>query len=97
MPPASTVVATSDGAPFAVIADEARRYYGIQFHPEVVHTPDGAKLIANFVHKVCGLAGDWTMAEFRETKIAEIRAQVGTGRVICGLVGRRRFARSPRS
>jgi GMP synthase (glutamine-hydrolysing) len=81
------VVATSEGAPYAFIADEARRYYGIQFHPEVVHTPDGAKLISNFVHQVCGLAGDWTMAEFRATKIAEIRAQVGSGRVICGLSG----------
>jgi GMP synthase (glutamine-hydrolysing) len=89
--PGFDVVATSDGAPFAFIADEARRYYGIQFHPEVVHTPDGAKLIGNFVHKVCGLVGDWTMAEFRATKIAEIRAQVGVGpnggRVICGLSG----------
>jgi GMP synthase (glutamine-hydrolysing) len=57
------------------------------FHPEVVHTPDGAKLIANFARHVCGLAGDWTMAEFRATKIAEIRQQVGKGRVICGLSG----------
>ncbi|MFN5823506.1 MAG: glutamine-hydrolyzing GMP synthase, partial [Sphingomonadales bacterium] len=85
--PGFDVVATSDGAPYAFIADEARRYYGIQFHPEVVHTPDGAKLIGNFVHKVCGLAGDWTMAEFRATKISEIRAQVGSGKVICGLSG----------
>jgi GMP synthase (glutamine-hydrolysing) len=85
--PGFEVVATSEGAPYAFIADEARRYYGIQFHPEVVHTPDGAKLIGNFVHKVCGLAGDWTMAEFRAIKIAEIRAQVGPGRVICGLSG----------
>jgi len=81
------IVATSDGAPFAVIADEARQYYGTQFHPEVVHTPDGARLIANFVRHVCGCAGDWTMAEFRKTKIEEIRAQVGSGRVICGLSG----------
>ena len=81
------IVATSDGAPFAVIADEARHYYGTQFHPEVVHTPDGGKLIANFVRHVCGCAGDWTMAEFRKTKIDEIRAQVGSGRVICGLSG----------
>jgi GMP synthase (glutamine-hydrolysing) len=81
------IVATSDGAPFAVIADEKRKYYGTQFHPEVAHTPDGAKLIANFVRHVCGLAGDWTMAEFRKTKIDEIRAQVGSGRVICGLSG----------
>ena len=85
--PGFEIVATSDGAPFAVIADEARKYYGTQFHPEVAHTPDGAKLIANFVRHVCGLAGDWTMAEFRKTKIAEIRAQVGSGRVICGLSG----------
>src|SRR6185312_15682141 len=81
------IVATSDGAPFALIADEARQYYGTQFHPEVVHTPDGGKLIANFVRHVCALAGDWTMAEFRKTKIEEIRAQVGSGRVICGLSG----------
>lgn len=85
--PGFRIVATSDGAPFALIADDERRYYGTQFHPEVAHTPDGAKLIANFVHKVCGLSGDWTMAEFRATKIAEIREQVGSGRVICGLSG----------
>jgi GMP synthase (glutamine-hydrolysing) len=85
--PGFEIVATSDGAPFAVIADEARKFYGTQFHPEVVHTPDGARLIANFVRHVCGLAGDWTMAEFRQTKIAEIRAQVGDKRVICGLSG----------
>ncbi|OWK31638.1 glutamine-hydrolyzing GMP synthase [Sphingomonas dokdonensis] len=85
--PGFTPVASSSGAPFAITADESRRYYGMQFHPEVVHTPDGGKLIKNFARHVCGLAGDWTMAEFRETKIAEIRAQVGTGRVICGLSG----------
>ena len=81
------IVATSDGAPFAVIADEKRKYYGTQFHPEVYHTPDGARLLANFVRHVCGLAGDWTMAAYRETKIAEIREQVGDGKVICGLSG----------
>ena len=80
-------VAASPGAPFAVIADDTRRYYAMQFHPEVVHTPDGAKLIANFARHVCGLTGDWTMAEFRAAKIAEIRAQVGDKRVICGLSG----------
>ena len=80
-------VAASPGAPYAIIADDARRIYAMQFHPEVVHTPDGGKLVANFARHVCGLAGDWTMAEFRQTKIAEIRAQVGTGRVICGLSG----------
>ncbi|MDT0575617.1 glutamine-hydrolyzing GMP synthase [Croceicoccus sp. F390] len=81
------IVAISDGAPFAVIADEERCFYGVQFHPEVVHTPDGGRLIANFVRHVCGCAGDWTMAEFRRTKIAEIRDQVGDAKVICGLSG----------
>ena len=60
--PGFRIVATTEGAPFALIANDERRYYGTQFHPEVVHTPDGAKLIANFVRHVCGLAGDWTMA-----------------------------------
>jgi len=85
--PGFRIVATSDGAPFALIADDERRFYGTQFHPEVVHTPDGARLIANFVRHVCGCAGDWSMAEFRATKIREIREQVGSGRVICGLSG----------
>ena len=81
------VVAKSDGAPCAIVANEAKRFYAMQFHPEVVHTPDGGRLIANFVRHVCGCAGDWTMAEFRATQIAEIREQVGEGRVICGLSG----------
>ncbi|MGN6619438.1 MAG: glutamine-hydrolyzing GMP synthase, partial [Sphingomonas sp.] len=85
--PGFRIVASSPGAPFAVIADDTRRYYAMQFHPEVVHTPDGGRLIANFARHVCGLSGDWTMAEFRDAKIAEIRQQVGKGRVICGLSG----------
>jgi GMP synthase (glutamine-hydrolysing) len=80
-------VASSPGAPFAVIANDDKRIYAMQFHPEVVHTPDGGKLLKNFVRHVCGLTGDWTMAEFRKTKIAEIREQVGSSRVICGLSG----------
>ncbi|MDQ1231967.1 glutamine-hydrolyzing GMP synthase [Sphingomonas sp. SORGH_AS_0879] len=85
--PGFQVVATSPGAPYAIIANEERRIYAMQFHPEVVHTPDGAKLIANFVRHVAGLSGDWTMAEFRAAKIAEIREQVGSAKVICGLSG----------
>jgi GMP synthase (glutamine-hydrolysing) len=87
MPPGFMVAGVSPNAPFAVIQDEKRKYYGLMFHPEVVHTPDGAKLIRNFVRKVAGLTGDWTMRAFREEAIEKIRAQVGKGRVICGLSG----------
>jgi len=80
-------VAQSENAPFALIADEERHFYGLMFHPEVVHTPHGAQLLANFTHKVAGCGGSWTMAAFRETEIARIRAQVGSGKVICGLSG----------
>ena len=86
-PPGFNTVAVSEGAPYAIIADDARRFYGLMFHPEVVHTPHGAQLLKNFTHKVCGLKGDWTMAGFRQAEIAKIRAQVGTGKVICGLSG----------
>ncbi len=87
LPPGFRVVATSEGAPFAAIADDVRHFYGVQFHPEVVHTPHGAALLRNFAHRVAGLRGDWTMAAFRQQAIAKIRAQVGKGRVICGLSG----------
>ncbi len=87
LPPGFHAVAVSENAPFAGIADDARRFYGVQFHPEVMHTPDGAKLLANFVHKVAGLKGDWTMAAFREREIARVREQVGGARVLLGLSG----------
>ena len=87
LPDGFRVVATSEGAPFAAIADEDRRFYGVQFHPEVVHTPSGAQLLKNFTHGIAGCAGDWSMAAFREQAIERIRAQVGGGRVICGLSG----------
>jgi GMP synthase (glutamine-hydrolysing) len=87
LPEGFRVVATSDGAPFAAIADDGRKFYAVQFHPEVVHTPDGAKLLANFVHGVAGCGGDWTMAAFRDAEIARVREQVGAGKVICGLSG----------
>lgn len=87
LPDGFRVVATSDGAPHAIIADDIRRFYGIQFHPEVVHTPHGAALIRNFTHGVAGCQGDWTMAAFRQDSIDKIRAQVGAGKVICGLSG----------
>src|SRR5438067_7877005 len=85
--PGFEVVARSEGAPYAIATNEGAKRYSLMFHPEVVHTPDGGKLLANFVRHVCGCAGDWTMASFKEAKIAEIREQVGDARVICGLSG----------
>jgi GMP synthase (glutamine-hydrolysing) len=87
LPKGFSVIATSENAPFAIVADETRHFYAVQFHPEVVHTPDGAKLLSNFVHKIAGLKSDWTMAAYRREMIAKIKAQVGKGRVICGLSG----------
>jgi GMP synthase (glutamine-hydrolysing) len=87
LPEGFRAIAASENAPMAAIADEARRYYGVQFHLEVAHTPDGAKLISNFVHKVAGLKSDWTMAAFRGEAVDAVRRQVGAGRVLCGLSG----------
>jgi GMP synthase (glutamine-hydrolysing) len=87
LPAGFEVLAASENAPFAVVADEEHKFYGVQFHPEVVHTPQGAQLIRNFVRDIAGCKGDWTMKAFREEAIERIRAQVGTGRVICGLSG----------
>jgi len=87
LPEGFTVKATSENAPFAIATDEKRRIYTTMFHPEVVHTPDGGKLIANFVHNIAGLKSDWTMGAYRAEMIAKIRAQVGKGKVICGLSG----------
>ena len=87
IPPGFKVVGTSAGAPFAAIADEARKFYAVQFHPEVVHTPDGAKLIRNFVHDIAGIEGDWSMQTYRRNAVEAIRKQVGKGKVICALSG----------
>ncbi|MGY9006846.1 MAG: glutamine-hydrolyzing GMP synthase [Alphaproteobacteria bacterium] len=87
LPEGFEAIASSEGAPYAAIADVDRKFYGLQFHPEVVHTPDGAALIRNFLSKVAGLSGDWTMGAFRERAIDAIRKQVGDKRVICGVSG----------
>src|SRR5438874_5149722 len=87
LPAGFRVVGTSPNAPIAMIADEQRRFYATQFHLEVVHTPHGAALLRNFVRKIAGCKGDWTMRAFKAEAIDKIRAQVGKGRVICGLSG----------
>jgi len=87
LPDGFRVVGTSANAPIAMIADEQRKFYATQFHLEVVHTPHGAALLRNFVRKIAGCKGDWTMRAFKEEAIEKIRAQVGKGRVICGLSG----------
>ncbi|HLJ52746.1 MAG TPA: glutamine-hydrolyzing GMP synthase [Rhizomicrobium sp.] len=87
IPPGFDVLATSDNSPYAMIADEKRKLYGIQFHPEVVHTPHGARMIANFVTKIAGIVPNWNMGAFRKAEIEKIRLQVGKGKVICGLSG----------
>jgi GMP synthase (glutamine-hydrolysing) len=84
--PGFEVYGTSPNAPFAVIADASRHYYGVQFHPEVHHTPRGAKLYENFV-RLAGFKGGWTMDAYRDIAIAKIREQVGDKQVICGLSG----------
>ena len=87
IPPTFDVVATSENSPYAAIADETRRFYGVQFHPEVAHTPRGAVILRNFVIGIAGIKPDWNMHAFKEQAIGRIRAQVGDGRVICGLSG----------
>ncbi|NVP54693.1 MULTISPECIES: glutamine-hydrolyzing GMP synthase [Rhizobiaceae] len=81
------IIGTSENAPFAICVNEAKRYYTTMFHPEVVHTPDGAKLLSNFVHKIAGIKGDWSMSAYRARAVEAIREQVGDKRVICALSG----------
>jgi GMP synthase (glutamine-hydrolysing) len=87
LPDGFVTVGTSLNAPSAMIADEARKFYATQFHLEVIHTPHGAAILRNFVRKIARCTGDWTMRAFKEEAIEKIRAQVGKGRVICGLSG----------
>ena len=88
LPEGFVVIASSKGAPFAVIANEANRYYGVQFHPEVVHTDGGVAMLRNFALSICGVAANWSMAAYRAQAVQAIRDQVGEkGRVICGLSG----------
>ncbi len=87
IPEGFRAVAVSDNAPYAVIANDKARHYGVLFHPEVVHSPRGAALLGNFVRRIAGIPGDWTMQHFRSAEIARIRDKVGKAKVICGLSG----------
>ena len=87
LPKGFEVIAESKNAPFAAVSDEVRSFYGVQFHPEVVHTPNGAKLLKNFTHKISECRSNWTMDSFKKVAIENIRTQVGKGKVICGLSG----------
>jgi GMP synthase (glutamine-hydrolysing) len=87
LPPGFEPVASSASAPFAAVQDARRRIFGVQFHPEVVHTPKGAELLRNFAIGVCGLSGSWSMRAYVDVAVEQIRAQVGEGHVICALSG----------
>jgi GMP synthase (glutamine-hydrolysing) len=87
LPSGFRVMAHSDNSPVAAVGDEARRLYGLQFHPEVVHTRQGGAIISSFLTRICGAHGNWTPASFVAESVAAIRAQVGAGKVICGLSG----------
>lgn len=84
--PGFEVIGTSPNAPYAMIADESRRFYAVQFHPEVHHTPNGRRMLENFT-RLAGFTGDWTMAGYRAEAVRKIREQVGDRKVICGLSG----------
>lgn len=87
LPAGFTALARTDHTPVAAMADRARKQFGVQFHPEVTHTPWGAQVLQNFLYDVCGCRPQWTMASFVETQIAATRQTVGEGRAICALSG----------
>jgi GMP synthase (glutamine-hydrolysing) len=81
------VLAHSGNSPIAAFADPTRRFFGVQFHPEVAHTPRGREILENFAFRICGARPDWTMEHFIETSVSQIRERVGAGRVLCALSG----------
>jgi GMP synthase (glutamine-hydrolysing) len=87
LPPGFNLMASSEGCPIAGMADEERRFYGVQFHPEVTHTLQGQAILTRFVREICGCRGDWNMPDYVVEAIAKIRAQVGSAEVILGLSG----------
>ncbi len=87
MPPGFSIIASNESCPIAAMADEARRFYAVQFHPEVTHTLKGKEIIARFVHEICGCGNDWNMPDYVNEAIEKVRAQVGSEDVILGLSG----------
>jgi GMP synthase (glutamine-hydrolysing) len=87
LPPGFMVLATSENSPFAAIGHAEKPIFGLQFHPEVVHTEGGDQIIANFVHGICACSGSWTVQAFIEESVEAVRAQVGEGHAVCGLSG----------
>jgi len=87
LPKGFKAIAQTENSPFAAVADSKRQFYGLQFHPEVAHTPNGKQLLANFIHKVCGCSNEWTMRRYADQAIEQMRQQIGDGRVILGLSG----------
>ena len=87
LPPGFKVAAGNAATPLAAIADEVRKFYGIQFHPEVTHTPQGKAIIQRFVHEICGTGHDWNMPDYMQEAIGRIRSEVGSNEVVLGLSG----------
>ncbi len=85
--PGFRAIATTENCPYAAVENQEANLYGIQFHPEVLHTIEGSKMLSNFVYQVCHCSGDWKMDSFVESSIKEIREKVGNGRVLCALSG----------